>query len=199
MKREHIIRELICLAYDAAGDPNKWATLLDRVGALLRSPVSTLYFQDLRHQSGHVMVAQGVDTASQLAYERYYASKNIFLMEGRHLLVSGAVCTGEMMCPDRKKVLHSEFFQDYIRPRGLGEQGLNGVIYHESHLRGMIGFIREKGARGFSDTDLQLLQALVPHLQRAVRLQHRILELEVNGAALVDATILEHGHDYRGP
>src|SRR5262245_36520789 len=112
MHSERRIQELIPIIYDAAANRSLWPDVLNRIAGLLRSEVGTLYAQDLQRQASRVAAVVGIDRAHQQAYEQHYAAKNIFFIRGKHLLVSGTVCTSDMMCPDRSEVLRSEFYND---------------------------------------------------------------------------------------
>lgn len=184
--RSEAIRELIGLAYDAAGDSNFWMTFLTRLGTLLKSQANTLYVHDVSDHRNRVAIALGIDPTYRRDYQAYYATKNIFHVKGAQLFIPGAVFTSEMMCPDRAEVVRSEFFQDFMKPQRLDE-GLNGVIFHERDLTGIVGAIRESGARKFGKTEIRTLEILLPHIQRAVQLQRRIFRLEQNQTATMEA------------
>jgi DNA-binding CsgD family transcriptional regulator/PAS domain-containing protein len=186
MHSERNINELIPLIYDAAGNQDLWPNFLSKFAELLRSEVGTIYAQDLHNQQGRVAAVIGIDAAHQRSYEEYYAAKNIFFIRGKHLLVSGAVCTSDMMCPDRANLLKSEFYNDFMAPLGMYE-GLNGVICKDRNWTGMIGLIRLKHKAGFNDRDVRAFSVLMPHLQRAFQLQRRLSRLEAQQMAAGEA------------
>jgi DNA-binding CsgD family transcriptional regulator len=64
---------------------------------------------------------------------------------------------------------------------------LNGVIFQDQSLSGMIGLIRRCGAPRFGRAEVRLLQTLMPHLQRAVQLHQRIITLESEKNVASDA------------
>jgi hypothetical protein len=74
-------------------------------------------------------------------------------------------------------------------PQGQGH-GLLGTIYNQDSLIGNIGVIRAQGAKPFTSADKRLLQTLMPHLQRAVRLRQHIADLEIFKTRTTDA--LDH-------
>jgi DNA-binding CsgD family transcriptional regulator len=182
MYSERKTQELIPIIYDAVEDRSLWPIVLNRIAALLRSEVGTLYAQDLQSQAGRVAAVVGIDSVHQRAYEQYYAAKNIFFICGKHSLISGAVCTADMMCPDRSIVLKSEFYNDFMVPLGMYE-GMNGVIFKDQDWTSMIGVIRLKNRAQFREADVRSLKALMPHLQRAFHLQRRLSRLEAQQAA----------------
>jgi PAS domain-containing protein len=94
----------------------------------------------------------------------------------------------EELCPD-EKVLPSEFYNEWVRPQAL-RRGLNGVLFNEGSLAGSIGAIRARAGRPFCVDDKRFLRALMPHLQRAVRLRRLIADLEVLATRTADA--LDH-------
>jgi DNA-binding CsgD family transcriptional regulator len=186
MYSERAIHGLIPLIYDAAVDRRLWPDFLNKFADLLHSEIATLYAQDLNDPRGRVAAAVGIDPAHQRAYEERYAKKNIFFVCGKHLLISGAVCTSDMMCPDRGELKRSEFYNDFMVPLGM-DDGLNGVIFKERDWTGMIGVIRGKRRHRFHEKDLEPVRLLMPHLQRGFQLQGRLARIESEHTAAIEA------------
>jgi len=175
---QRTILDLVDHIYDAVEDEALWPTFLDTFAHVLRAQVGTLYIHDLRTQKGGTELVTGMDPAYNKDYRAYYASRNVYMTQGKALLVAGNVMTSEELCPD-EKVLPSEFYNEWVRPQAL-RRGLNGVLFNEGSLAGSIGAIRARAVRPFCVDDKRFLRALIPHLQRAVRLRRRIADLEVH-------------------
>ncbi len=63
----------------------------------------------------------------------------------------------------------SEFFQDYLLPRGR-EQTSGGLLFKDEHASSLVAFNRFKGRPDFCDEDLSTIKRYFPHLQRAIRM-----------------------------
>ena len=188
MYSERVVLDLVGSIYDCVNDQCLWPNFLDQFAHAVRAQIGTLYIHDLRTQYGSSEISTGMDPAYERAYRTYYAAKNVYLTQGKLLLVAGNVTTSEELCPD-EKVLPSEFYNDWVRPQGL-RRGLNGVLFNEGSLAGSIGAIRARAVRPFSAEDKRFLRALMPHLQRAVKIRRRIAELESLERTTADA--LDH-------
>jgi DNA-binding CsgD family transcriptional regulator/PAS domain-containing protein len=185
---QRTILDLVDHIYGAVENEALLPTFLDQFAHTLQAQIGTLYIHDLRTQKGSAELVTGMDPVHDRAYRAYYAPRNVYMTQGRALLVAGNVMTSEELCPD-EKVLPSEFYNEWVRPQGL-RRGLNGVLFNEGSLAGSIGAIRARAVRPFSVDDKRFLRALMPHLQRAVKLRRRIAELESLERTAADA--LDH-------
>ena len=188
MYSERVVLDLVGSIYDCVNDQCLWPNFLDKFAHAVRAQIGTLYIHDLRTQYGSSEIVTGMDPAYDRAYRAYYASRNVYMTDGKLLLAAGNVMTSEELCSD-EKVLPSEFYNEWIRPQGL-RRGLNGVLFNQGSLVGSIGAIRARAGRPFSAEDKRFLQALMPHLQRAVKIRRRVSELESLERTTADA--LDH-------
>lgn len=72
------------------------------------------------------------------------------------------------------------FFNEFFRPLGL-EECLGGTLASTKGRFAMVGLQRQRDRKPFDDDDIARLEALMPHLARALQLRRSFLELE--GAA----------------
>ena len=111
-------------------------------------------------------------SATLRRYEDYYASRNIWLMKGAHLLKPGAVLTGEEMCSD-EEFLRSEYYNDFLRPLGV-RYSIRAVLTNTPEPLSYLSAGRPPTARPFGDAQKRKLAVLIPHLVQAVRIQERL-------------------------
>jgi DNA-binding CsgD family transcriptional regulator/PAS domain-containing protein len=116
-------------------------------------------------------------------YGEHYIQVDQWGIQGAHLITTGNVVTGQMLCPDRV-LEHSEFYSDFLRPLDAFHE-FCGVIRKERSVASLISSLRSKRAGPFGEEELRLLRALMPHLQRALQLHQRIVGLrrEADSAA----------------
>src|SRR6266849_5238665 len=185
MYSDRAILDLVGLIYDAAGDAERWPVALEELRRVFKSSASTLYAYDLQRVNGALAVTIGFDPGYMRAYDAYYATGNVYMIRGAHLLIPGMVCRSEMLCPD-EEAIKSEFYNDWIVPQRLG-YSINAVLLKTGSVTSIVGLIRARGVKSFSEEDLQLLRLLMPHLQRAVQLHQRITRLEIEKQGASDA------------
>jgi DNA-binding CsgD family transcriptional regulator len=177
--------DLVDRIYCAAEDQALWPSLLKSLAGTLGCPSTNLFVQDLRHPGGNAFATFGTDPSFTRSYADHYGKINVFLIRGRALLKSGNVAFSNELCPDGE-AFRSEFYNDWVRPQGQSH-GLLGTVFNQHFLVGNVGAIRARGAKPFTPEDKRLVEALLPHLQRAVRLRSRIAELETLGQSTSDA------------
>jgi len=188
MNSERTILELIGLIYDATGDASRWQPFLEKFGRVVNAPANNIFVQDLHSHGFNLSADDGMDASYERTYADYYKAKNVYLIRGNHLLRTGKIYPSQVLCPDAV-ALRSEFYNDWIAPQRQ-RHGMLGVIYRNGSLASMIGAIRHRGARPFGEEEVSLLEILMPHLQRAVTLRRRIVDLEKQKIAATDA--LDH-------
>ncbi|MEO5758653.1 MAG: hypothetical protein ABIQ51_17530 [Mesorhizobium sp.] len=75
------------------------------------------------------------------------------------------------------------FFNEFFRPLGL-EECLGGTLASTKGGFAMVGLQRPRDRKAFDDDDIARLEALMPHLARALQLRRGFLELEGAGGAM---------------
>jgi PAS domain-containing protein len=79
------------------------------------------------------------------------------------------------------------FFSEYFRPLGL-EECLGGTIASAQGRFAMVGLHRTPDRKPFDDADIAKLEALMPHLARALQLRRSFLSLERTAGALSEVS-----------
>ncbi len=188
MPSQRTMLDLVDHIYGAVEDQARWPSFLEDLAGTLRVSATNLFMQDLHQPRGNAFATFATDPSFTRSYAEYYGKINVFLIKGQKLLRSGNVSFSSELCPDHE-ARRSEFFNDWVLPQGQ-QHGLLGTIYNQNSLVGNIGAIRAPGAKPFTPADKRLLQTLMPHLQRAVRLRRRIADLETLETRTADA--LDH-------
>ena len=111
------------------------------------------------------------DPATAALYERYYGAINPW-MPAIQKLPTGVVATGEELLAI-ERLQRTEFYNEFGRKCGVVHTA--GVVLISKP--GQLAFLsvdRGEGAGEFPAEQVTLLARLVPHLQRAVRIQHAL-------------------------
>lgn len=178
MLGENKVLDLVGRIYAAAEEPSLWPAFLDRLGSTVRGTVTAFVFDDLR---GHASVAASVrmDPAFSRLYEEYFSSRNAWAIAAGPRVQTGAVLTSQMILPDAELV-RSEYYNGFLRPQDARHL-LGTILFREAHSYSQVSVLRPGRREPFSDREVRLMQALMPHLQRAVRIHRRLVHLKTEG------------------
>ena len=140
---------------------------------------------DFIHNLGSIHNAVGYGQKYLQSYASYYADHNVWLDRERNYRPSGRIHLGDNLVPERRLVT-SQF-----TPSGCCRRiCITGSARCSSGSTRPPCSSRRPRPPGFDRHDIKRCRLLLPHLQRALRMQHRLSELEVERDAAFDA--LDH-------
>jgi DNA-binding CsgD family transcriptional regulator/PAS domain-containing protein len=173
---------LVQRVYDAALDDRWWAGLADSIARTFAS-------------SSTVLKAQHADSSVQLmetTENLVVAPRNQALADHWHahdLWVERSVAHGmSRVITNRDLIADAEFertafYYDWCRQLDIYHM-IGAVFPIDTDTIGVLGVHREQGAGHFAQRDRRRVTAFLPHLQRALRIRHRL-----QGAAQVHAAL----------
>jgi len=175
---------LVACVYDAALQPDLWQVWLRRLCRALHAPAGALFlhFRATSPDAGYFDEGIRPEFRGQFLHgprpDPSLVGSSVALAPGQFQIVSEAV--------PRKLFLASRFYREWMRPQGFRHL-LAGPIERTPESLAGIGLFRRRGGPPFGDAEIELLRRLVPHVQRAIRVQdaRRMSELEREAAELV--------------
>ena len=176
---------LVESVYDASIDETRWPDFLSLLAKQLAGVLPTLFIHDTRAHSGALAINVGYDTGTVRAYREHFAQRNMWLRNGAHLLTPGNVRTSHMMC-SRRALLTSEWYADYCKPLNIS-QGIGATIHKDSMATSNIAIFAGDDRAEFGGEDIALLKALMPHMQRALKIHMHVAESDLRQREFVDA------------
>ncbi len=185
MYSSDVLESLIHSLYEAAFAPARWDEFLKELARELDGVLPTLFLHDTRTHSGALALNVGYDEDMVRAYKEYYAERNMWLRSGADLLTAGCVRTSHMMCP-RRTFLRSEWYSDYCRKLEIS-QGIGATILKETTGTANIAVFSDASRPEFGSEEIRLLQALMPHLKRALEVHSRLAEADLRRCELTEA------------
>lgn len=185
MDSEDILLELIDLIYRAAGDPEIWPTLLERLVEVFDAKVGTLHHQDSASQESSFSALWNLTTEDTKPYVTYYGYRNPFMTTRPQVIRAGAVNTLQMLCPE-ELLVRSEFYNDYLKRLGI-LHCVAATLRNDGENSSNLSIFRSTEDEPFGDAECKLLRVLMPHLQRAFQLHTRIQGLERKADAAADS------------
>lgn len=171
MPEDRNLIETIDRIYSAAADPTQWQGTLDAIAGLYPGGHSSLIIHDLAAQSGNCAVYSGWAPQSIRSYNEYYGARNPRFSQLTGWPVGVAAISESML--DRATLFKTEFYHDFLRPLDLPD-GL-GVTLSRDHLRFVrLSVLYPEATAKDQDRNVQLIQRLTPHLQRAIEINRRL-------------------------
>jgi adenylate cyclase len=175
---------LIGEIYDAALDPSRWVSVLEKSSKYIRAKACALYSSDLANKAANVQYAFGIEPEFARSYAEIY-SKADPMHTARFFYGAGEVVAVADMIP-YEEFVESRLFKEWGRPQGLID-GATAVL--EKSATGLAAFtVLRNEEDGIVDEAMRhRMQLVVPHLRRAV-LIGRTIELKTAEAdTLTDA------------
>jgi DNA-binding CsgD family transcriptional regulator len=185
MSRKFDFSRLIDLIYEAAIDARAWAAAMIAIAGALGAAAMSLSVIDVADSDGKkaaFVVAPRTDPEWLRRYHERWSASNLVRERGL-ALPAGAVYQFENLMR-RPAFEKTPFYNEFFAPQH-SDHGLFANIAKGPAAVAGIGFYRSSGAGRFEREEERLLQALAPHLHRAVALNLRLarLEMERDGAA----------------
>jgi DNA-binding CsgD family transcriptional regulator len=176
---------LVESVYDASLDGEQWPAFLSMLAQQLSGVLPTLFIHDTRAHSGALAINVGYDTGTVRAYKDHFAERNLWLRSGTHLLTPGSVRTSHIMC-SRQAFLTSEWYADYCRPLNIS-QGIGATIHRDAMVTSNIAIFAGDDRAEFASEEIALLKALMPHMQRALKIHMHVAEANLRQGEFVEA------------
>jgi len=175
---EATVHELVARLYDAAFEPMLWIPTLEEIARLVGADALGLSFVAYDGWAGHPPLAVGLDTASIETYVRFHQTDAAW----SHALRSQPVGdVRPVMTPAELK--RTLVYQEWLRPNGLCHLQ-HTLLWRDPPRRA--GLLVARGLRPFHAKTTSWLQALVPHLQRAIEIRRRLGAAHAMNAITLD-------------
>lgn len=174
---EKRFESLVDHIYEAMLDHSEWPAFLSKLSQSLDGTLPMLFMHDADVRTGSVMISVGYDAKAVRDYQNYYQQRNVWLRGAadKQLLVHGTVRTSHMTC-SRREFLRSEYYDGWCKPLGISQAIGSTIIKNQTSLFN-ITVMRNQRAE-FGRKEIELFEALMPHLQRALKVHLRIVAAE---------------------
>jgi DNA-binding CsgD family transcriptional regulator/PAS domain-containing protein len=181
---EERLLSLIGRIYEAAMDSGLWPDVLNDVADWVGGTACHFYLQDLATNRILLMYATRTDPTHIQAYADHYGAGNPWA-EPFSLTPAGKVVRDDEIFP-REKLVGTEFFNEHLRARQVTHALGAVVLKNRAVMSALVSY--RGGPRGvFEPPSRRAMDVLVPHLQRAVHIAHKVstAQYRAEGAAHV--------------
>ena len=175
-KAEVPLIDLIGAIYQCTIEPEKWPQTLEVLCDSIGAVNASLAVFDFSTSSLELGVNARVDPAAQQVYFQRFAHLCPFRTAAACLDEGQVVSTGDVI--DLEEYRSGRFYREWAEPQGVPET-LGGIL---SRSGGALGFIVFNLPVPATRTQKQLLNDLLPHLQRAVAISQILKERETRAA-----------------
>ncbi len=174
LENTELVSSMIGLIYDAAGAPEFYPQLLERLSTVLELNAATLGVDLFLNEDGTarippITIGSGSETFN--AYDENVAAVDPFidpLMD----LVESAVVPFDRLVPDDAFV-RGAFYNDFYATTG-NRRGFVSVFHRDADTSSVLFGHRAPDQPNWTDAELSFIRVLTPHLRRARALGERL-------------------------
>lgn len=176
------LSQLLGSLYDAAASPELWSSFLEQLGKATRASSAGLLVRDA--DLATVSHSWRMDPELSRLHQDYYYSRDVWWLRGASL-PAGSVRTSQSLCP-LPELRTTEVYNDCMVHFGL-EHGLFAVVENNDLHSGSVSLFRSPSAPEFQTVEVELLNFLAPHLQRAFQIHGRLQDLRCRSLGMESA------------
>jgi DNA-binding CsgD family transcriptional regulator len=176
--------QVIGTFYEAATEPELWSAALIGAADLLGGVGGQFFLWNKLQRTAPVTVVGRLPAEGNALYARYYGAIDPRRQAAERLPVGTIMTCDEHF--DDGRFRKSEFFNDFLVPFGV-PYAAGGRVLETAELSAVITVIRNFHQGPFESREVAVLARLLPHVQRAARLHHRICQMKLRDMAFETA------------
>lgn len=172
---------LIRAVYSGPLEQPLWHSFLVQLHSLLDASFATLMLRPPKEGDGGVVLnALVVSPDISSSYNETWFALDPFVDLPLRQVVTLREFTSKDSLPD------TEYYQQYVEPIGISQ--IMGVDMTEPEgLNARLRVTRNKGQPDFSDSDKQIVQKILPHLEQAIAIHSKLTQTETERSLYEDA------------
>lgn len=165
--------------YEAAFDRARFPALIERLGAAMGAQAGFIGWSDPERQVGF-QFQFGNDPVWLGRYVETYAAQDV-LLPHLHAMPEGE-CRPAWDLLQMPDVRESSFYREYLAPQGIVDNLAVNLIKRPGIIASL-ALLRHVPSPRYSAADCAKLEALVPHLRRAIYIQSHLVRAQEYAAA----------------
>ena len=178
---EAVVRALIGRIYDAAYDGGRWPAYLEALREATGSSNAHVIAVDPERQRAKVVDILSSSSELVQEYEAYFWRVGAWREAGHDQPLGKAWASHRLISDGAFE--EREFHRDFLRRLDLF-YFCGGQAFRSGPFQIVSGAMRARRLGPFDDDHVRLLDALLPHLQRAIRLDRKLRSLAAERGAL---------------
>lgn len=166
--------------YEASYRPEQWGVALTRLCQLLNAQSGGIYVEDHAARSRYMLANHGLPRLAGATYRLGLGKYDpIYQIQAARPVAEAAQVARHM---DQKRE-NPLYYRLMMKPHDVGYVAAIS-LFNDAEWHAGIGIHRSFQAEPFSDKELQLLNVLAPHFQRALRIQKALHQAKHRAASL---------------
>jgi DNA-binding CsgD family transcriptional regulator/PAS domain-containing protein len=180
--------DLVGNIYEASCDAGCWADVMRQVTAITGSKSAMLAYRDLEQPQASFQFAYNISPEILEIYNHRFASSDPFFELSARTVPLGKTSADHKMVPDRQELerVCGEFFTGMMKPFDLWHIG-GAFLFRDNSRAAAIALQRGQSQGPWIDAELDLVDMLVPHFQRAFRIHKEFNRLRLQEQAYLNA------------
>jgi DNA-binding CsgD family transcriptional regulator len=175
MQRDEDLERAVDSIYDAAVGGVQWSDALTKVVSAASCRTALLHLFDPKLNVTQVVATLGFEDADICAYETYYGARDLWRSVANASVPPMRATIFTDLISEREWE-RSEVWNDWVKHSVGAFYCLAGKFLLPGQRFGYIGIHRPHGAKDFTTKDAAVLQALLPHLRRALLVRESLTE-----------------------
>lgn len=179
--------DLVGHIYDAALDPTRWTSVVERVLSFVHARSGMLFTPFDRIDSAGFYFPVNISQDFLQQYASRYQKYDLWAIAARDagLTRAGNVIAGDDVVP-RRRLLASPFFKEFLRPQGTSRICVAWIFGDGDHpgvLNTALTVHRGLRSKPFANESKERMQLLIPHFSRALGVMFRLRDADLKLAA----------------
>ena len=166
--------------YDAAIDISRWPAFMEHLVGTLNAKSSLLRVQNVHDKDVSAWFSHGMHTDFEPNYIEHFDIVDPAISFLATLPVGEIVQTAADM--QESEFASSEYFDDYLSPLESGHLA-GGFLFRSGAQVATFGVHKSEQMGAFTGNEMELLELLSPHMQRAIQVNRQLLQLETRSIA----------------
>ncbi len=173
MKSDH---HIVGLIYAAATDTCRWNEMLENLGEELRASTVFWVEYNFKKQQGQILHAVGCDQQYIRRFQIGFIGLNPWFQSDEPY-TPGTVTYGEDII-NNQQIMETMFYREWLEPQNLLHR-ICGTVKRVGHQVYLVVALRDKVHTRFVARHRNLLRRLIPHLNRALEINHHLWRLAI--------------------
>jgi DNA-binding CsgD family transcriptional regulator len=180
----HRERDLIGELYDAALGHRSWEDVKHSLVAHVDGRSLMLSVHDFRKRQVEVVTTVGMSGTDLQQYAEYYAQHDLWARGALEKRLFGRAISGSEAVDDRV-FEGSLIYNEFLRPKLSMHHLAGALVALDGDQHVVVGIHRPRDADAYGQSELRLLGGVLPHLQRALEVRHRLRQADVRAQSLL--------------
>jgi len=179
-RSSHIVSEI----YEATIDASHWDYVVTMIAKLTRSNAACLYYINKEMEIASSIAQYGLPENQRISFGNQCDSLDGMFSNNDSGILEEPCCI--QFYPGSNGVMpnDSELYLSWMKPNGIYHVGGAQVVDTETHKAGIV-ILRSKSAGEWSDGDLRVVDEILPHMSRALKIHSEFTHLRLRQDALL--------------